>query len=48
MGNERCIMPEMPYCPMCEYGHVVYPDYFDPDDDVPVFTEWICLLDLFG
>lgn len=22
--NEKCIMPEMPYCPACTYGYVTY------------------------
>lgn len=21
-----CIMPEMPYCPACQFGRIIYPD----------------------
>lgn len=37
--NNRCIMPEMPYCPCCRYGLV------DCHIDDPAFSEWICLLE---
>ena len=31
-----CIMPEMPYCPACKYGHICAIEGSDTD------TEWIC------
>lgn len=38
--KEGCIMPECPYCPACDYGHVIY-----PEDTMPEYTEceWHCL-----
>lgn len=41
--RDKCIMPEMPYCPCCQYGS----EYREPwweDDDV----EWICSLGCFN
>ena len=35
--NDKCIMPEMPYCPVCPHGYIVAD--FDEED-----VEWICLL----
>ena len=36
MKNKKlCIMPEMPYCPCCKYGYIVYIDETE--------TEWRCL-----
>lgn len=32
-----CIMPEMPYCPVCKYGYISYSEQSDTD------SEWICL-----
>lgn len=40
-GN-KCIMPEMPYCPACEYGMIIYPE--DADNIYDVDPEWVCLL----
>lgn len=41
MNNKKCIMPEQPYCPICEHGLVVYPeDAASTDGD----CEWVCLL----
>lgn len=38
LNNDNCIMPEMPYCPACEYGCIV------PDEESDnTFTEWVCL-----
>lgn len=36
--DTRCIMPEMPYCPACQYGHIV------PDLDDDTCYTWYCLL----
>lgn len=33
-----CIMPEMPYCPACEYGHITASEN-NPDTD----CNWECL-----
>lgn len=33
-----CIMPEMPYCPVCKYGHVIISEDA-PDAD----GTWVCL-----
>lgn len=35
-----CIMPEMPYCPCCQYGLIIeeYPFPFNE------FNDWVCLL----
>ena len=33
----KCVMPEMPYCPACEYGYI---EHFEEDD---ARTEWHCL-----
>lgn len=35
--EERCIMPEMPYCPACEYGYIEYLNETD--------TIWHCMVD---
>lgn len=44
--GQSCIMPECPYCPLCVYGLVIYPEeaYEFPDEDCS--TEWCCLLDV--
>lgn len=34
----KCIMPECPYCPSCQYGYIYRS--FDWEDDR---EEWICL-----
>lgn len=34
-----CIMPEMPYCPACKFGHVFYPDDAESIYDE---CEWVC------
>lgn len=33
-----CIMPEMPYCPACDYGYIIS----DENDDT--CCKWCCLL----
>lgn len=38
--DTRCIMPEMPYCPCCQYGHIVLNLYDDTR------CEWRCLLEV--
>lgn len=38
--DTRCIMPEMPYFPCCQHGHIV----LDLDDDTR--CEWRCLLEV--
>lgn len=37
---EKCIMPEQPYCPACEYGYIVYPE---DADSIYGDCEWYCL-----
>lgn len=37
--ENRCIMPEMPYCPACEYGYIEYLNETD--------TVWHCMVDDF-
>lgn len=42
---DRCIMPEMPYCPACCYGHIVYPESVETAQDLEGCScEWVCLL----
>lgn len=36
--SDKCIMPECPYCPACEYGYIYRS--FDWEDDR---EEWYCL-----
>ena len=38
----KCVMPDMPYCPCCEYSVIVYPEGATNiyDDD----PQWICTL----
>lgn len=44
--NSKCITPEMPYCPSCEYGRVVYPDWVETYEDIyDSGCEWVCLLE---
>ena len=38
--EDRCIMPEMPYCPACEYGYIEYLNEID--------TVWNCMVDDHG
>lgn len=33
----KCITPEMPYCPLCEFGHIVMKENSDTE------CEWVCL-----
>jgi len=40
--NEKCIMPEMPYCPCCEHGLIIYPE--DVNSIEGCDTQWVCLL----
>lgn len=44
MSKERCIMPNMPYCPSCKYGNVVYKDEDYDGYETPTDCEWSCLL----
>lgn len=37
--EDRCIMPEMPYCPACKYGYIEYLNETD--------TVWHCRVDDF-
>ena len=37
--EDRCIMPEMPYCPACKYGYIEYLNETD--------TVWHCRADDF-
>lgn len=42
LKKKSCIMPECPYCPSCEYGHVSYPEDVMPGE---TNTEWNCLFE---
>ena len=33
----KCIMPERPYCPFCEYGIIYREPWWEDDHE-----EWIC------
>lgn len=45
MANDKCIMPEMPYCPACPHGYIVYPDNVETSRDLEGCScEWICML----
>jgi len=35
--STKCIMPEMPYCPCCEYGYTYREPWWEDEDE-----EWIC------
>lgn len=38
-----CVMPEMPYCPACDFGHIVYPaDTESIWDTYGGECEWVC------
>ena len=38
-----CIMYEMPYCPSCKFGHIVYPaDAETTYDTYGGECEWVC------
>ena len=42
---KKCITPEMPYCPSCQYGIVVYPEWVETAEDLEGCScEWICSL----
>lgn len=41
--NEKCIMPEMPYCPCCRYGLIIYPE--DTNNIYDSDPEWVCMLE---
>lgn len=44
--SDRCIMPEMPYCPACRYGYIVYPEWVEMAQDLEGCScEWVCLLE---
>lgn len=46
MANNKCIMPEMPYCPACPHGYVAYPDDVETYEDTQGCScEWVCMLD---
>lgn len=39
-----CIMPEMPYCPACEFGRVSYPEWVETYEDTQgAECNWECL-----
>ena len=40
---DDCIMPEMPYCPSCQYGYIVHDDSDYDGYEQPVFCNWECL-----
>ncbi len=45
MENEKkpCVMPEMPYCPICEYGRVEYPEWVETyEDTYDSGCKWVC------
>lgn len=43
--NDKCIMPECPYCPACTYGRVEYLDWVETYEDTQgCECKWICLL----
>lgn len=44
--NKCCIMPEMPYCPACPYGLVLYSsDEVECVSDLEgASSEWVCCL----
>ena len=43
--NDKCIMPEMPYCPACPHGYISYSDDIETYSDLEGCScEWICLL----
>lgn len=42
--EHSCIMPECPYCPICEHGIVSYPEDTMPGE-TDINTEWHCLYD---
>ena len=43
--DDNCIMPEMPYCPDCPHGLILYPEWVETYEDTLDFScEWICLL----
>ena len=45
MANDKCIMPEMPYCPACPHGYIAYPDDVETYSDLEGSScEWICML----
>lgn len=44
--SDNCIMPEMPYCPACRYGYIVYPEWVETAQDLEGCScEWVCLLE---
>lgn len=45
--EDKCVMPEMPYCPVCEHGLIVYPEWVETyDDTFDSGCEWICRLEV--
>lgn len=42
--EHSCIMPECPYCPDCNYGHISYPEDTMPGE-TGINTEWHCTYD---
>lgn len=43
--NQRCIMPEEPYCPGCPYGREVIPEWCETYDDLYYAdVRWLCTL----
>lgn len=42
--SKNCITPEMPYCPACEYGRVVYPEWVETYEETKgCACEWVCM-----
>lgn len=35
--STKCIMPERPYCPCCEYGYTYREPWWEDE-------EWVCML----
>lgn len=48
MPDDKCIMPECPYCPACPHGSVIYAEWVETRDDlsIPGAIDWYC--DLIG
>ena len=44
--SSKCVMPEMPYCPACEHGYIIYPEWVETIwDTYGCSCEWVCLLE---
>ena len=42
--NDKCITPEMPYCPSCPKGGVIYKDEDCDGYEEPTDCEWYCMI----